>query len=153
MTYKSEHVVKSVQETLDLSKKIANEVLKDSSRSSKIVFLNGELGAGKTTFTKGFLQGLGYEELVKSPTFNIIDTYKLEGITVYHFDLYRIESVKELKDIGISEYLEEPNAICIFEWPEKLGTLINNYSFMIDIQYSFIEDNPNLRKICIQKYE
>lgn len=83
-----------------------------------VVFLNGNLGAGKTTLVRGFMRAAGHTSTVKSPTYNIVEEYKLNNRLFFHFDLYRLMDPEELEWIGINDYLQE-NSICFIEWPEK----------------------------------
>lgn len=85
---------------------------------NELIFLSGDLGAGKTTLARGILRGLGHEGAVKSPTYTLIEPYDINGIRIYHFDFYRIESPEELEYIGLDELLDE-TAIKLVEWPER----------------------------------
>jgi tRNA threonylcarbamoyladenosine biosynthesis protein TsaE len=83
-----------------------------------ILLLKGELGTGKTTLTQQILKSLEYSDAVNSPTFNIVNEYKINvDKTVFHFDLYRIKNERELDELGFIEYIDSGN-ICIIEWPE-----------------------------------
>ena len=88
-----------------------------------ILALKGDLGTGKTTFTQGFLKGLGVKGRVSSPTFVLIKTYNLRHMNynrVHHIDAYRLKKPKELLDLGLKEILEDPKSIALIEWAEKL---------------------------------
>ena len=86
--------------------------------SGDILYLEGELGAGKTTVARGILRGLGYKGIVTSPTYTLLEVYEIGACSVVHFDLYRLESAQELEGIGIRDYLDS-RSILLFEWPEK----------------------------------
>jgi tRNA threonylcarbamoyladenosine biosynthesis protein TsaE len=83
-----------------------------------VVYLSGELGAGKTTLVRGVLRGLGYEGKVKSPTFTLVEVYEVSRLYLYHFDFYRFSDPRELGEAGFREYFN-PRSVCLVEWPEK----------------------------------
>ncbi len=106
------------QATLNLGQEIAKY-----SEELSVIFLQGHLGAGKTTLVRGLLRGLNYPGFVKSPSFTIVEPYTHAKKPVYHFDLYRIADPQELEYIGLRDYLSQDH-LCVFEWPEHaLGML------------------------------
>ncbi|MBL6719746.1 MAG: tRNA (adenosine(37)-N6)-threonylcarbamoyltransferase complex ATPase subunit type 1 TsaE [Candidatus Marinimicrobia bacterium] len=102
------------------------------------VFMVGDLGSGKTTFTKGFAQGLGFSNEVQSPTYPILNEYSHSDNFIYHFDLYRLKSVSEFLEIGGIEYLSSTNGICIIEWPELINSfdIVNKFKIFFKVNNS-----------------
>lgn len=108
-----EYISHNENETKNFAKKLASYL-----NIGDIIILSGELGAGKTKFTEGFLSYFGLENEISSPTFTIVNEYKNNNITIFHFDVYRLEDVDEFYAIGGEEYFN--SGICIIEWGEYI---------------------------------
>ncbi len=88
-----------------------------------VVWLDGDLGAGKTTLARAVLRGLGHTGPVKSPTYTLVEVYVVSSIYLYHFDFYRFNEAEEFEEAGLGEYFRE-NAVCLVEWPEKAAGFV-----------------------------
>ena len=96
------------------------------------IYLEGDLGAGKTTLVRGFLRGRGYQGKVKSPTYTLVEPYELGSTAIFHFDLYRMEDEEELIHIGFQDYLQD-SSIILLEWPEKAASLLQEPDLLVQI--------------------
>ncbi|MBS0350666.1 MAG: tRNA (adenosine(37)-N6)-threonylcarbamoyltransferase complex ATPase subunit type 1 TsaE [Proteobacteria bacterium] len=123
----AEYFIKDQQAMLELGAKLAQ-----SCQPGMILFLQGPLGAGKTTLVRGILKGLDYHGKVKSPTYTLVESYNLSQKTLFHFDLYRLNSPQELLEIGFEDYLRS-DAMIIIEWPEKASSILPKADFFCTI--------------------
>ena len=135
-------ITNNVNET----EKLAEEIAKKIQRGA-VVELIGDLGAGKTAFSKGFARGLGINETITSPTFVLLNTYCGNEIELNHFDLYRVEDEEELDLMGFKEIIYSKNAINLIEWPQIAERLLPQSKYIITINK--IDDNT--REIILER--
>lgn len=121
-------VVKNLKQTAVLAKKFAKTL-----SGGAVILLSGDLGAGKTTFTKSLFKALGVKEEVTSPTFTLLKEYKTKKFNLNHFDMYRIENENEAIEFGVTEYFNNKNAINVVEWYQKINGLIPENYILIKI--------------------
>ena len=109
----------TAEATEDLGRHLAQ--VRPRADALAVLYLQGELGAGKTTFARGFLRGLGVAGTVRSPTYTLLELHELEGLTVLHVDLYRLRDPAELESLGLRDWAR-PGCLWLIEWPERGGS-------------------------------
>ena len=129
----------SAAETMALAEKIARKF-----NGGEVLALHGDLGGGKTTFTKGLAEALRVEEVITSPTFVMLKKYpaKLENgknIEFVHIDAYRVESIEDIKSVGIEDFLGRSDVVMVVEWAEKIREILPQN--IIELNFKFIDDN------------
>jgi len=133
----------SEQDTKKFAKNLASKL-----NIGDIIVLSGELGAGKTKFTEGFLSNFGLDNEISSPTFTIVNEYQSSNIKIAHFDVYRLEDCDEFFAIGGDEYFS--NSICIVEWGEIIENILPANYIKISIEKD--DNNENVRILNIKTY-
>ena len=134
-----EWTVKNLEEWQQVAEKVSQLL------EHNILLLKGNLGAGKTTFTKFLLKTLGSTDEVSSPTYAIVNEYTAPQGSIFHFDLYRMKSVDEVYDIGMDEYLDRAR-LCIVEWPEIYASEFNGLPY----HEMLIENSDTGRKVIFK---
>ena len=123
-----EYISNSAQETEALGERLAARL-----RPGDVIAYTGDLGAGRTAFTRGLARGLGVADRVTSPTFTIVNEYEAGRLPLFHFDLYRMDSPEELFDIGWEDYLAR-GGVCAVEWSENVADALERDTVRVDIR-------------------
>ena len=139
---------RSPEETYALGEKIGKKLGMEA-QAGQVYCLNGDLGVGKTVFTKGLAAGLGITEPVSSPTFTIVQVYEEGRLPFYHFDVYRIGDIEEMEEIGYDDYFFG-NGICLIEWAELIEEILPENRTEVIIEKD-LEKGFDYRKIIINE--
>lgn len=136
---KSTHISESPSATKSLGTRIAKALQKHSlQKHALVISLEGELGSGKTTFSQGFAKGLGIKERILSPTFLIARKFQIPDSrfqTFYHIDCYRLKKAKELLELGFKKMVENPRAIVLIEWGNRVKRILPKHTLHIAFSY------------------
>lgn len=146
-------ITKSAPETQQWAAEIARQILRQKiGKQAVVLALEGELGAGKTTFVQGFAKGLGVREKILSPTFIVMKRFKIYDVrfkNFYHFDCYRLNDPKEILQLGFKDIISNPKNIVVIEWPERIEKTLSKK--VILIQFRCDEKNSRTRTLTISK--
>ncbi len=127
----------SLKEVKELAENLAKSL-----EGGEVLALYGDLGSGKTTFTQFLAKALGVEKRIPSPTFVVMRKYdkmKLEGVSLHHYDLYRLDNLDEIKDLGIEDDFKDQKTICVIEWPERAEEILPKDR--INLKFKVVSEN------------
>ena len=134
-----EYITNGEEETQELGRRLGERL-----GPGAVVAFTGDLGAGKTAFTRGLAQGLGIQERVTSPTFTIVNEYEGGRLPLFHFDMYRLASSEELFDIGWEDYLVR-GGVCAVEWSENVADALEDDAVRVEIRRGDGDDQRRIR--------
>lgn len=120
--------------TQQLGARLAQGLAKIDLPNGAVIHLQGDLGAGKTTLVRALLKALGHQGAVKSPTYSLVESYRLPALMVHHFDFYRFESEEEFFEAGLQELFDE-GALCLVEWPDKAGQFLPPADWVVRLNH------------------
>ena len=132
------------KETFELGRRMG-----ERAQAGQIICLEGDLGVGKTVFTQGFAEGLGIREPVNSPTFTILQQYEEGRLPLYHFDVYRIEDVEEMEEIGYEDCFYG-EGVCLIEWPSRILEILPDRTTWVEIAKD-LEKGFDYRRIRVEE--
>lgn len=135
-------ITKNEKQTRKIAQKLAEEL-----KFGDVILLEGDLGSGKTVFTKGIAESLGIKDIITSPTFTILNLYKINNGNFAHFDMYRIENENELSELGFEEYIGGQGTICAIEWSSQTPSIIPKNTISVTLE----KIDEKTRKIFIKR--
>jgi tRNA threonylcarbamoyladenosine biosynthesis protein TsaE len=133
----------SMEDTFNIGRRLG-----EAAKAGEVYCLLGDLGTGKTVFSQGFAQGLGIEEAVNSPTFTIIQEYEDGRLPFYHFDVYRIEEIEEMDELGYEDYFYG-EGVCLIEWSNLIEEILPPDPVVITIEKE-LDKGFDYRKITVE---
>lgn len=135
-------ITKSLAQTINLGQYFAR-----SFKGGEIIIAYGDLGAGKTAFAKGLAKGLNINQIVNSPTFNIMKVYQGDKLNFYHIDAYRLEDKNAVTEIGLDEAIGNKDGVCFVEWPQFISSYLNNGQVVYTIHITHLDNESRLISI------
>lgn len=140
------YLSKGPKETRKLADFLLKKVLKIKTKKAVVIALEGELGAGKTVFSKGFAKAIGLRAKIKSPTFNLMKYYRVNSHNLYHLDCYRLKDYRDLKIFDIKDIISDPANIVLIEWADRVKKILPKNHIKVHIDHI----SKNERKITIK---
>ncbi len=135
-------ITKSLAQTINLGQYFARSL-----KGGEIIIAYGDLGSGKTAFAKGLAKGLNINQIVNSPTFNIMKVYQGDKLNFYHIDAYRLEDKNAVTEIGLDEAIGNKDGICFVEWPQFISSYLKDGQVVYTMRFTTCKDNSRMISI------